>query len=104
MLPTRMHTRPQIPDDPVYGTETRSPAEICIAVFYANYSQARKAVVHDQFTQGETRILVATDAYGVGINIPKVRRAIQWGLPDYWCRVPWAAIYRDPVIFPLRVL
>ncbi|CCX05927.1 Similar to Putative ATP-dependent RNA helicase R290; acc. no. Q5UPX0 [Pyronema omphalodes CBS 100304] len=104
MLPTRMHTRPQKPDDPVYGTETRSPAEICIAMFYANYSQARKAVVHDQFPQCEIRILVATDVYGVGVNIPRVRRVIQWGLQGCWCGVPRAAIYRDPAIFLRRVL
>jgi hypothetical protein len=83
-----MHTRPQIPDDPVYGTETRSPAEICIAVFYANYSQARKAVVHDQFIQGETHILVATDAYGVGINIPRLGGRFSGGFQTIGAEFP----------------
>ena len=53
----------------------------------ANYStilsqEYRDAVFHD-FTAGYIRILICTEAVGMGVDIPDVQRVIQWGVPNF---------------------
>jgi superfamily II DNA/RNA helicase len=80
LLPEHMHHRPPLPDPPEYGFDVRSPAEISIAAYYSDFSTTLKRHIHQQFVTGEARILVATTAYGFGIDIPHVQRVIQWGV------------------------
>jgi ATP-dependent DNA helicase RecQ len=75
-----MHHCPRLPGPPQYGFDVRSLAESIIAVYYADFSTTLKQCIHQQFVTGEARILVATTAYGVGIDIPHIQRVIQWGM------------------------
>ncbi|KAI5781419.1 P-loop containing nucleoside triphosphate hydrolase protein [Geopyxis carbonaria] len=86
-LQSRVHSdlkkRPVLP---LKGTpdrhifDVRSKAEIAIAVFYSNLSTSMKDITFHHFLEGRTRILIATEAFGVGMDIPNVERVIQWGI------------------------
>ncbi|PIL28977.1 transporter [Ganoderma sinense ZZ0214-1] len=52
-----------------------------IRPFNANMSQAYRNNAMAQFRAGNVRILVCTDAAGMGCNIPNIKRVVQWKLP-----------------------
>ena len=60
----------------------------------------RDAVLYD-FAAGYIRILVCTEAAGMGVDIPDVRRVIQWGVPNFinlstlWQRIGRAGRSRE---------
>jgi superfamily II DNA/RNA helicase len=57
------------------------------------------------FRSGECRILVATEAVGMGLDVPDVQRVLQWKVPQFmtvsswWQRAGRAA--RDPAVWGL---
>jgi hypothetical protein len=79
-LPNALQVRPPLPTDVQAGHDVRSQAEKIIAMFYADHSQTLKQLTFEQFQSGECRILVATDAFGVGMDIINIQRVIQWGV------------------------
>jgi superfamily II DNA/RNA helicase len=60
------------------------------------------------FRSGECRILVATEAVGMGLDVPDVQRVLQWKVPQFmtvsswWQRAGRAA--RDPAVWGLAVI
>ena len=86
-----------------YGLEKFSTGEFSHLI--ADYStilsqEHRDAVLHD-FAAGYIRILVCTEAAGMGVDIADVQRVIQWGVPNFinlstlWQRMGRAGRSRD---------
>ena len=49
-----------------------------VAVYPANVSPSMKQYIQEHWRKGVTRILVATSAWGTGINDPRVERVVLW--------------------------
>ncbi|KAF5334088.1 hypothetical protein D9758_018503 [Tetrapyrgos nigripes] len=77
-----------------------------VRVYNATYSTAYRETVLSQFRAGEVRILICTDAAGMGCNIPDIDIVVQWKLPGlvsaFVQRASRAA--RDPTRTGLAVL
>ena len=58
-------------------------AKAAVKAYYRGHSDYTKERFYEEFLNPESdiRILLATDAIGVGMNIPDVVLVIQWGLP-----------------------
>lgn len=50
--------------------------------YHAGLAQADRNAKQDAWLNGKTRIIVATNAFGMGIDKPDVRTVIHWELPD----------------------
>jgi superfamily II DNA helicase RecQ len=53
----------------------------CVQAFSSNMSEAAKKRCWELFKTGEIRIICATDAAGMGCNIPDVKYVISFGIP-----------------------
>ena len=53
----------------------------CVQAFSSNMSEAAKKRCWELFKTGEIRIICATDASGMGCNIPNVKYIISFGIP-----------------------
>lgn len=53
-----------------------------VLAYHAGQSAQERQAHHAAFTQHRARILIATNAFGMGINIPDIRAVIHLGLPD----------------------
>ena len=58
------------------------PRDRIIQCYYSSLDKQSKLEIHQSFLRGETRILICTDAYGLGIDIPDVVRVIQWWVDE----------------------
>src|SRR5436190_5698744 len=54
-----------------------------VRFYHADIADADKILISDTFHHADSpiRILVATDAVGLGVNLPNVERVVQYGLP-----------------------
>ncbi len=52
-----------------------------VGFYHAGLSDDERRVVHDEFRQGSIRILVATNAFGMGIDKPDVRLVVHFDIP-----------------------
>lgn len=52
-----------------------------VGFYHAGLSDDQRRLVHDDFRCGEIRILVATNAFGMGIDKPDVRLVIHFDIP-----------------------
>jgi ATP-dependent DNA helicase RecQ len=80
------------PDEPtIIYTQTRKKTEelynilkrnsIPAGYYHAGLSTEEKEHIHSQFSKDRITILVATIAFGMGINKPNIRKIINWGAP-----------------------
>ena len=75
-------------------------AELAVRPFSANSEQATRKAFMEAFKMGNTRVLVCTDAAGMGVDIRNVQVVVQWGLSNHltlatlWQRIGRAG--RDP--------
>ena len=46
--------------------------------FYGSIDEVAKSRTLEELREGSTRIVVCTDAFGLGVNIPDIDRVIQW--------------------------
>lgn len=53
-----------------------------VAAYYGDLGAETKAKVLKDFTTGRTRIVVCTDAFGLGVDIPDITRCVQWQVTD----------------------
>lgn len=51
---------------------------IIVRVYYGSIDSRRKRKILDQLRSGRTRIVVCTDAFGMGVDIDDIKRIIQW--------------------------
>jgi ATP-dependent DNA helicase RecQ len=75
----------------IYARNRRRTKEIADALkksgfsadfYHAGLSQADRNAKQDAWLKDKTRIIVATNAFGMGIDKPDVRTVIHWELPD----------------------
>ncbi len=52
-----------------------------VGYYHAGLSDEQRRLVHDDFRQGTLRILVATNAFGMGIDKPDVRLVLHFDIP-----------------------
>jgi hypothetical protein len=76
-LPTDFHKTPEGPYQ--VGSDVRTEAERLIPTFYSTLDQTTKTIVHNDMLEGRARIMVASEAYGLGMDVDVVR-VIQWGV------------------------
>ena len=81
-LPPESHKRPVLGHLPLWHWDGRSLSEKIVAVYHASLSPTMKQYIQEDWRNGITRILVATSAWGMGINDQKVERVIQWRIKD----------------------
>lgn len=55
---------------------------ITASYYHAGLSSAEKDVRQEMWTQGEVRVMVATNAFGMGIDKADVRYVLHFGVPD----------------------
>ncbi len=51
------------------------------AFYHAGMSQERRTKVHEDFLLDRVRVVVATVAFGMGIDKKNVRAVVHWGMP-----------------------
>ena len=52
------------------------------ASYHAGMDSTRRSRVQEDWISGRTRVMVCTNAFGMGIDKPDVRTVFHWGLPD----------------------
>ncbi|KAI0772184.1 P-loop containing nucleoside triphosphate hydrolase protein [Irpex lacteus] len=81
-LRTLLEARVSATSPPQYATSTSFQYwHGLIRPFNATLSQEYRNIAMAKFRSGEIRILVCTDAAGMGINVPDVDVVVQWKLP-----------------------
>ena len=56
-------------------------AELGVACYHGRQDAELRRRIQEAFTQGRTRVVVATSAFGMGVDIPDIRRVIHYNLP-----------------------
>jgi superfamily II DNA/RNA helicase len=84
------------------------PRDTIIRNFYGSLDKKAKCQTMADLFKGDTRIVICTDAFGLGIDIPDIEVVIQWGLDE---KVSGATLYqrigraaRDPKIEGLAII
>ncbi|XP_076764353.1 recQ4 helicase [Xylocopa sonorina] len=68
----------QNPNNPEKMSKTLSPIA---EAYHAGLSAHRRKIVQKAFMNGQTRIVVATVAFGMGLNKPDIRAVIHYNMP-----------------------
>lgn len=71
---------------------TEAECRQAITVFHRELSEKEKDRILDQFRQRDSpiRVLMATEAIGIGVDLPDIRRVVLNGLPmDFDPAIPW---------------
>ena len=59
--------------------------EFCMVELYTRVSRPEKREAIDQLfaiPDGKLRLVIATTAFGMGVDCPDIRRIVHWGLPS----------------------
>ncbi|HXI95251.1 MAG TPA: RecQ family ATP-dependent DNA helicase, partial [Candidatus Acidoferrum sp.] len=56
-------------------------AELGVACYHGRQDAELRRRIQEDFTQGRTRVVAATSAFGMGVDIPDIRRVIHYDLP-----------------------
>ncbi|KAL6304460.1 hypothetical protein BKA93DRAFT_825904 [Sparassis latifolia] len=59
--------------------------ESCVGFYHAKIGEARKRELEEKLRKGEVRILVCTDAVGMGCDLRNIAIVVLWGLPPSFC-------------------
>ena len=77
LLPKSTRVRPKRPT--VWDGDLRSVAEKVVSIYHSDVSKTMKGLVTQDWRSGQSRIMVATSAWGMGIDDVGIERIIQWG-------------------------
>jgi superfamily II DNA helicase RecQ len=77
LLPPNYHEKPIGPFQ--VGSDVRTDAQRLISVFYSTLDPTTKSMTHQDMIAGKTRVLVSSEAYGLGMDVDVVR-VVQWGI------------------------
>ena len=79
---------------------------IAAEAYHAGLGRARREAVHDRFSSGATTVVVATSAFGMGIDQPDVRFVLHAASPgsldDYYQQVGRAGRDGEPAVVELH--
>ena len=79
---------------------------IAAEAYHAGLGRARREAVHDRFSSGATAVVVATSAFGMGIDQPDVRFVLHAASPgsldDYYQQVGRAGRDGEPAVVELH--
>lgn len=56
--------------------------EDCCGVYHAGLLPAERTAVQEAFKRGTTPIVAATNAFGMGIDVPDIRAVVHFGIPE----------------------
>ncbi len=56
-------------------------ADLGTVCYHGQQNPALRRAIQEEFTQGRTRVVVATSAFGMGVDIADIRRVIHYHLP-----------------------
>jgi ATP-dependent DNA helicase RecQ len=56
-------------------------AELGVACYHGRQDAELRRRIQEDFTQGRMKVVVATSAFGMGVDIPDIRRVIHYDLP-----------------------
>jgi ATP-dependent DNA helicase RecQ len=56
-------------------------ADLGVACYHGRQDAELRRRIQEDFTQGRTKVVVATSAFGMGVDIPDIRRVIHYDLP-----------------------
>jgi ATP-dependent DNA helicase RecQ len=56
-------------------------AELGITCYHGRQEAELRRRIQEEFTQGRTKVVVATSAFGMGVDIPDIRHVIHYDLP-----------------------
>ena len=79
--------------DNAWSSEVKRPEHLLIAKYHAHLANAAQDHILTQFplVNSSVRVVIATIAFGLGVDIKDVRRVIHWGpsrsLLQYWQEV-----------------
>ena len=62
----------------------RGSGDVIIRPFASNLRANTRAIFMDDFRLGNTRILVCTDAAGMGVDVRDIKCSIQWKIADHF--------------------
>ena len=78
---------------------------LAAAAYHAGMRAADRTAVHEDFVAGRTRIVVATSAFGMGIDVPDVRFVVHSAVPEsldtYYQQIGRAGRDGDPALVAL---
>jgi ATP-dependent DNA helicase RecQ len=55
--------------------------DLCVPCYHGQQDPGLRRRVQEDFSQGRSRVVVATSAFGMGVDIPDIRRVIHYHLP-----------------------
>jgi len=55
--------------------------DLGVACYHGRQDAELRRRIQEDFTQGRTKVVVATSAFGMGVDIPDIRRVIHYDLP-----------------------
>jgi ATP-dependent DNA helicase RecQ len=80
--------------------------DVAAEAYHAGLGRARRDAVQDRFSSGATRVVVATSAFGMGIDLPDVRFVLHAASPasldDYYQQVGRAGRNGEPAVVELH--
>ena len=63
-------------------TVNKTPADTIVASYYSTLDAKAKSKTLTDLIKGDTRIMICTDAFGLGIDIPDIEVVIQWQVDE----------------------
>ena len=74
-------TRNQVDEVAAHLARSLAGTAVVVAPYHAGHSPADREDAHNGFLVGAVQVIVATVAFGMGIDKPDTRRVVHWGTP-----------------------
>jgi len=68
-------------DIPIFDPKGRIVPSQPIGYYHAGMTKEERTRVQEDFVAGTTKVVVATNAFGMGIDVPNIRSVIHFGIP-----------------------